>query len=364
MNTRTSVRHQPQTNIATMSQALNGSTVWALIGIIMLVMSVYCFASWINSDYFVTNTYGREDVPGWLRIWIRTIETLSFSLFAWCYYHYLFKPWIKNGEISFDGLIMLACASIFWQDVAANYVVNFAQLNTYFINFGSWYGFIPGWQTPNIERMPEAIVGWGSSYSSWFVLLPVLAGNKIMQMTKTRWPDMSTGGLVLIALLFFMLLDFVLEVAMVQTHAYTYMGAIKALSLWPEEVERFPLYEPVLWGASWTVMTCLYYFRDDKGYSFADRGVSKITVNKKLQKFLRFLALAGVLNVIFMAYNILMAFLSLNGDSWPANPPRYLSAGMCGPDTAYACPDKNLPIARRSAPTNRITPGITPLQPH
>jgi Spirocyclase AveC-like len=356
MSSRLDHPHRITANSTNITQGLNGSLVWIIIGIIMLSMSVYCFGSWINSSDFVTNTFGREDVPGWLRIWIRTIEVLSVSLFVYCYYTYLYRPWRQNGEISFDGLIVLACASIFWQDVAANYAVNFAQLNTYFTNFGSWYGYIPGWQMPNIERMPEAIVAWGASYSSWFVLLPVLAGNKAMQMAKTRWPDVSTGGLVLVALLFFIVLDFVLEVGLVQTHAYTYMGAIKEWSLWPEQVERFPLYEPLLWGASWTAMTCLYYFRDDRGYSFADRGVTKLTSNNKAQKFLRFLALAGVLNVIFMAYNIVMVFLSLNGGSWPANPPRYLSAGLCGPTTAYACPDSALPIARRSAPTNRIIP--------
>jgi hypothetical protein len=338
---------------------LEVSLVWVALGALFVLLQLYCYGSWIGGDSFTPNTYGREDVPQWLRIWIRSIEVISVSLFAWCNYKFLYQPWRRTGQISFDGLIILACSSIFWQDTAMNYSAYYAQLNTYFTNFGSWYNFFPGWMTPNAERMPEAIIAWGASYASWFVLLPVLAGNWFLTWCKTRKPHLSQLELIGLAFLFLVAIDFCVELPLVLTTTYTYAGALKALSLFPDEVYRFPLYEPVLWGAVLTAFTCLYHYRDDRGFSWAERGVSKLELGGRSRKFLRYLALSGVFNIIFLVYNGIMILLSLHGDAWPEGVPRYLNAGLCGDDSAYTCPSPDLPWARDTAITNRI---LTPEQ--
>lgn len=333
---------------------LDVSLVWVAIGAAILLLQIYCYGAWITGDTFTPNTYGREDVPQWLRIWIRGIEVLSVSLFVWCNYTFLYKPWRRDGEISFDGLVILACSSIFWQDTAMNYSAYYAQLNTYFTNFGSWYNFFPGWMTPNAERMPEAIVAWAASYASWFVLLPVLAGNAFLRWCKAKKPHLSNLELIGLTLLFLITFDFVIEFPLVLSTTYTYGGALKALSLFPDEVYRFPLYEPVLWGSVLTVFTCIYHFRDDRGISWPERGVAKLNFGKRGGKFLRFLALSGAFNVVFLVYNLIVIMLSMHGDAWPENMPRYLNAGLCGDGQAYTCPSPDLPLARDTAITNRI----------
>ena len=328
--------------------------IWATFGAGMCLFLAYLFGSWILGPNFVTNTIGRAESPEWVIRAVRITEVLSVLTCIATYYYFVFRPWRRTGEIGTEGLLVIACASLYWLDNGMNYTSYFAQLNSNFVNYGNWVENIPGWQTPNMGRMPEAIIAWGCAYSSWFVLLPMLAGSKLMHWVKARHPRVSTFELIGVAFLFFVLFDFVLEATLVRNHLYVYGGSIRKWSLWAGEVHQFPLYESPLWGGAWTLFACLYHFRDDKGNTWVERGVERLNVGKKTSKFLRFLAYVGAANAIFILYTGIINIIQLNGDAFPDDMPPYLVAGLCGPGNAYACPNPAMPLARRSAPTNRI----------
>jgi len=64
--------------------------------------------------------------------------------------------------------------------------------------------------------------------------------------------------------------------------------------------------------------------------------------------------MGGCQLIMLVTYNIPYQFWALHsGPLLPAFE-ELPHAGICGPKTAYDCPDPHLPIARRSSPTNRI----------
>lgn len=330
--------------------------IWASFGAVMVIYLAWLFGSWIAGPDFVTNTIGRAESPAWVVRAARITEVLSFLTFLVTNYFFVYRPWRRNGQLGTEGMLVIACASLYWLDNCMNYTSYFAQLNSNFVNYGNWVNNIPGWQTPNMGKMPEAVIAWGFAYSSWFVLLPMLAGSWLMRWFKSRYPSMSTFELVAVAYLAMVAFDFLLEGTLVRFHLYTYGGAIRSWSLWAGEIHQFPIYEALLWGGAWTLFTCLYHFRDDKGLTWVERGAERLSIGGRKVKFVRLLALVGAVNAVFLLYAAIINYIQLNGDAFPDDMPPYLVAGLCGDGSAYACPDPALPLARRSAPTNRTIP--------
>jgi hypothetical protein len=98
----------------------------------------------------------------------------------------------------------------------------------------------------------------------------------------------------------------------------------------------------------------LYAYRDDRGRTFAERKVDKQRIGSKSKKFIRFLALAGLFNLIFFWQNLVLIAFSPSADPWPPGYPSYLTNGICGVGSAYDCPTPQTPIPKQDSPTNRI----------
>jgi hypothetical protein len=70
--------------------------------------------------------------------------------------------------------------------------------------------------------------------------------------------------------------------------------------------------------------------------------------NSKTKAWIRWLALCGVLNVMFLAYNLVLIALTLHQSEWPVDIQKrsYFTQEMCGAKTDRACPGPQVPIAR------------------
>jgi Spirocyclase AveC-like len=355
MNSTTHVVHSPNTVTVYSPRRIEPVLIWAVLGAFAFAFIASIFIRWVSGPDFVTNAYARELVPEWQRIWIRTVEVASALSFFACNYYFLYRPWRLTGEISSEGLLVLAAATMYWQDDLVNYTSYYSQLNTYFINFGNYVNYIPGWLTPNQERTPEAIVAWGFAYGSWFILIPTLLGSKILRYLHDRFPRMSRLEAIGCLLAFYVFLDFLNEGTIVWTGLYVFGGAVRSMSLWPGTLHQFPIYEFVTVGSMWTTITAVWYYRNDKGHMLIEHGIDRLTIGKKTQKLLRFLALTAFVNLVMVVQvGLPVNIIQLHADEFPADMPPYLIGGLCGDGNAYACPSQSLPIATRTAPTNRI----------
>ena len=328
---------------------------WALFGFAWCALIVYMAIGWFTGPDFAPITPVGPDVPPrWMYITAQIIEIISAAASLFVVYKYLIKPWRQTGSITPDGLLMLACMTMYVQDFWCNYFGYFCQLSPVFHSWGSWANYVPGWLTPNQGRLPEAPLAWGLCYGSWFVLLPMIYGAKFMGWLHSKRPRMSGMELFAVSTLFFTVLWFMIESIFLRTGMYVYGLSIQSLSLWPGETYQYPIYEFVAWGICYGLFAAAYYYKDDKGYMFIEKGIDRLKASNGQKKALRFFAMTGLVNIIFLSlWSIPMSVSTLWADPMPKSMPSYLIAGLCGPTTNYDCHTPGTPLATRSTLTNR-----------
>jgi Spirocyclase AveC-like len=110
-------------------------------------------------------------------------------------------------------------------------------------------------------------------------------------------------------------------------------------------------------------VTFLYYFRNDKGQTWAERGIDQVRGGPAKQNALRVLAMIGVFQVgIFILYTVPQtSFFASKSAQWPRDIQErsYLTDGMCGAGTTSACPGPQIPLNRgngRDQESLRVTP--------
>ena len=228
--------------------------------------------------------------------------------------------------------------------------------NTVSINFGSWLGYIPGWNSPYPERIPVggpmvlfaylAYVGiagyWGSQFMTWY---------------KERRPQVTNLHLILACYGFLVVADTIFEIFLMRLNIFGYPSTVPELTLFAGEYYQLPIYQELQWGATFTAMACLRYFRDDKGRCIPERSLEKLHFGPRLHTFARFLMMMGFLQVAFLiTYNIPYFYWSTKGGAYPEALQSYRIGGLCGPQTDFDCATLELPVPKAQSPTNRIIP--------
>lgn len=320
---------------------------WAVIGALCLALEAYVMLSWVLSSDFAPSPRGADPIPALTLFWVRFFEGLSLVmvplalLYAW-------RTSRREGRLSTEAVIILAWTTLFWQDPMINWARPSFFYNAYFVNMGNWTNQIPGWVNPNSHFLPEPLLWMGGMYV-W--LPPIICAMTVaaMRFAKRRIPGIGTMGLIATGVGFCMLLDLVLEVLWVRSGVYAYPAAISEFTLFAGERYQFPVYESIFWGPMWALTGLLFFFRDDRGRTFVERGIDRVK-NARLHAPLRLLALIGAINVGFAGYNVLILWTTFQVDPTPAGYPSWLLAGQCGAGSDYECPGPNVPIRLPGSP--------------
>jgi hypothetical protein len=197
-----------------------------------------------------------------------------------------------------------------------------------------------------------------------------------MRKAKTRWPGLPTPLLFAGTFAFYFLVDLVMEGAWMLTGAYVYAGSIPGFTLHYGNYYQFPIQEALFVGVIWTSWASVRFYRDDRGNTVVERGIEQLNLRSGQKFVLRFLAFAGVFNVVFLAgYNVPWQWFSLKGE-WPRDIQErsYFTNGVCGDGTAYARPDGRIPMVKGSSslrvgpdgsltvPEGTTPPAVVPLR--
>jgi hypothetical protein len=166
-----------------------------------------------------------------------------------------------------------------------------------------------------------------------------------MGKVKQRWPNITRVRLVLACFAYLVVFDLVCELAWMRTGFYAYPGTVDWLTLWHGHYYQFPIYESAMFGGILTVWACVRYFRNDRGETWAERGVDRVRTTPRRLTAIRTLALVGMFNLIYIVFNIGYVWIAAHQTGWPDDIVNrsYLN-GLCGPGTQYACPDPGVPI--------------------
>jgi uncharacterized protein DUF5135 len=323
--------------------------IWALIGGAIVAFQLYVWISWIAGPNFERVPTGPSDPPMYMKAILMTWTGVIVVGLPVSLYYFIVRPWRRERRITLDGMLLVACGLLFFQDPLLNYISTWSTYNTWMFNRGSWVQNIPGWISfgePG-RMMAEPVLMNAPGYS-FGVLLCTMLGCWVMRKAKSRWPNISNLGLIGVLLGWTFIFDFFIEgLFLMPMGLFTYPGAIRSLSINAGTYYQWPVYEGVMWGGVQAGLCALRYFTDDRGRTFVERGLEHVRGGFAKQQLMRFLAIVAACSTFFFVfYNIPAQWLALHQDPWPQDLLKrsYFLMGICGDGTDRLCPDPSIPV--------------------
>ena len=322
---------------------------WAFVGVVVLCVMTYSLSRWFTSDHFHPAPVGEDPLPEYMFFVLRSLEIIAVSGGLLLVWFTIIKPWRRTGELSWDGMLCIIAFTLWFQDPIDNYFNFGFSYNAYLINMTSWATYIPGWESPRQENFPEPLFLNGGMYLIFLCGFTILGG-KIMTKCRTSWlPNQSVLVHLLVVFIAFFIADFIVESIYCRLEIFAYGGTYHPLTLWAGEYYQFPLYESACVGGTVAALTALRYFKDDKGLSFAERGLHTLKLSKPAKKAVSFLAVLGMAHAIFfVVFFVPFNWFTLKADSYPKMS-SYLRYDICGQGTPYACPSREVPIPSKTS---------------
>jgi Spirocyclase AveC-like len=324
---------------------------WAIAGGIMLAFIAYMVIRWITGPYFKSVPGGPTQVPTGQHIALQVIQWGGTAIAVGCIVWFLVRPWVRNGQPTTEGLLSVCYGLLYIQDPVSVGGGYWFTYNATMWNRGSWVAYMPLFNNPDGRpghMLAEPVFGMGSGYVYFWILL-VAASLWAFRTVKTRFPRLGTPGAVFAAYLVPALGDVVLEgFVWMKTGFYAYPGA-PGPHLFPGHASAYPILEGILIGCLIFPYALLRYYKDDKGYTFVERGIDKVRVGKNTKVLLRFLALLAVAQgIYFFSYNIWAYQIGVHQQTWPkaVQQRSYFLNGVCGAGTNKLCPGPAVPNIR------------------
>ena len=327
---------------------------WAFAGGLVTAFMAYVLISWITGPYFETVEPGPTPLPTWMKVSLIAWQVILPSVWLFMFYRYVVKPWRAERRIGVDGLILLAATTIVFQDGITNWSAQWITYNTYLVNWGSWYNDLPGWmafgEPGAMVPEPPLFIPFAHGFA-WLAF--AMIGKKMIDVIRTRRPDVGYPALLIATFCLTFVLDVILEgVIWMPFGIYTYVGGHWPL-LWPDAYHVFPAQQAITIGMWSTLVVFIYTFRNDKGQTVVERGVDQIRGGPAKKAGLSILAMIAIFQFGFTCLYTVpnLAFWSSKPVEWPddAKNRSYLVDNLCGAANGLACPGPQTPLNRGSA---------------
>jgi len=314
----------------------------AVLGAAILAFQLYSLAKWVTGPYFVpTIPTGPDTISAGMKSYLVMLQIAVPLMAATMLWKMLFKPWIRTGKMTTDGILIGAFSMIFFWDNGMNFTSTSLLYNSYLINRGAWtLGSWPGWLSPDGNALPEPIFITIPGYASLCFSQAVMCC-WLLRRAKARWPSMGPVSCLAFIIAGLFIIDTVMELFLLRSDIYAYPSSLHWLSMFPGQIYQYPITEGITFALGMTGTTLLSFYRGDNGKTWAEAGIERINFfGNKGRQLVRFLAVYGFIQGTFVVgYTLPNQYLSVIGDPWPAHLPSYLVNGMCvyGPQ-ANQCP--------------------------
>jgi Spirocyclase AveC-like len=337
---------------------------WAGFGAVTFAFVAYLMIRWVTGPNFVRVPVGPSEPPTAMKVVLNTGQILLSVTAVIIVYWFLVRPWQQGRGLTTDGLLVLCFAGAWWIDPIGNYFGHWIVYNAYLPNRGSWVAEVPGWNAyaapgaTTVEPFPFL----PAMYISLFFLMTVLV-SKIMGWMRRRWPHWSSTRIVATAFVAGFVLDIPIEAfGFMPLGFWEFPGAGQHLVIFPDSYHAFPLHLAALASALWTGFGALRFFRNDRGETVAERGLSEIPLSTGRKNVVRFLAMFGAANAIMLGYVLPATILiGSHASKWPTDLQQrsYFLDGVCGGGTDRLCPQVGHPNPRGNDSIPRTGPDGT-----
>jgi hypothetical protein len=320
---------------------------FAVLGAILLVVAAQGWLRWILSDDFGQPIPAGPDHYPYLWF-LRTLEVASAASTVYLAWRFLFKPWIRDKRVSFDGKLVIGMmVGYFWEPMVNFYNFTFA-MNAHSISWGTWADYIPGFRYPGQAHFPDGLLYALPQYVYSGVVLSLI-GAWWLRWSATRIPRASeltrwVGLFFLLALIWmpFEFLFFILP------QVWIYQSTVSSLSLFAGTIYQFPLYEGFIMALFGLGVTYLRVTRNDRGETFVERG--SMSIAPRWRNKVSTLAVVGAVCLwTGVSYFGPWTWIQVQADATAENSPSYLRSGICGGGTDMACPGQWVPIPSRTS---------------
>jgi hypothetical protein len=322
---------------------------WAAAGVVLLGFQIFVLGRWMLGPNFTSTDPGSDPLPGWKSAVFTALQIGIPVLAAVLLYLWVIRPWRRHGYLTTDAMIALAASTVFFWDMVMNYTSVTLFYNSHLVNRGAWAnGAWPTWTSPQANKLPEPLLIVPPAYTA-LVFSQVLVILWLLRKAKSRWPGMGIAGTVLTIVVGLTLTDTLVEGSVLRTGVYAYPGGIRAITLFAGETYQIPMSETVLFGGfSLGAIACLSYFRDDRGQTFVERGISTLELSFKGKQAVKFFAIYGAIHLGFVVlYMIPQQWFATHSDSFPAGYPSYMINDMCASGASgHTCPGPGVPMPR------------------
>jgi hypothetical protein len=313
---------------------------WAALGAAVLAVQAAIVVRWVSGPYFHHVGSGPTPVPGWMKVALIAWQVLLPLAGLAVVYAFVVRPWRRDRRLGADGLLVVAFATLWFQDPLSAYGGQWYTYNAWMLNMGSWANSVPGWLSPGTPDRQVAfpLLVVPGAYICIFILVSFL-GARLMHAIKARRPQ--TGRLALVGACFvtMALFDVVFEgLIFMPLGAWEYPGG--HLAIFPGRFHKYPLNEALTTGLLFTAFAAIRFFVDDRGQTVAERGAEGLGGSPRRAWALRALAVTGLVHLAMLCcYNVPNFFVGLHGTDWPRDiQQRSYLTYTCGPAAGEPCP--------------------------
>jgi hypothetical protein len=303
----------------------------------------------MTGPYFQRVPAGADDPPGWMKANLIFWQIVSPLAAAILLAVFVVRPLWRNRTLSSDGIFLIAFSTLWFQDPLCNYAGSWVTYNTWMFNRGSWHASAPGsvsFAAPG-HMLAEPLLLIPALYI-YFFWLACIGGAWVMRKTAARFPSAGKLTLIGVCLLTMTLFDLVLEgLIWMPGGVWSLPGGIPVL--FPGTYHQFTVNEWIPVSATLAAVSCIRYFRDDRGMTLAERGADDLRVKPRTRLLVRVLAVTAIVHVAMLCcYTLPNIFFGMNARAWPVDlqDRSYLTDGICGPGTDRMCPGPHVPNLR------------------
>jgi hypothetical protein len=314
---------------------------WAALGAAVVGLQLYVYVAWMLSSDFKRTPTGADPVPHTEKVFAWILQPL-FVLMALGALWWVVRGCRRQGSLTLDAKLLIAGYCQVWLDPVGCLVRPQFFFNSYYFNRGSWLGHIPGVLTPNAHRLADLPFVEVPLYGCFIGVC--VGGCALMRWIRRRRPQTSNVALVLWTWAAVCVFILVFEELLILRTGVAMWEATPPLTFFDGtrfEMSLFP--DPVFWGGFITAMVALRFFSQNRKQMAVESGLERVTASRRVKTGLSTFAVIGYVSAAMLIGSAGAVAASLYSRT-PAHVPSYLRDGICGPGTAYQCPNPGVPI--------------------
>lgn len=280
--------------------------IFAAIGAFVLVYQLIGYLLWLTGSNFAPVSPGPDAVPATVLQGIRGIENnMLVLLIIWTLFLIGYSLWKKR--LVWPVVLTIVWAATYWQESMVNAGNQAFTLNLHFFNRGDWMSSLPLMPIDG-PTMTQPLLMEAPSFYALNPIFSMIGAGVMMLFAKLG--VRRAVVLAVIGALVGIALDSFAELSGIAGQVLVWNRAYPPLSINAGTLHQWPIYEGLMLGTLWTLMGIFYFFRGGNRFSPWDHGLNFIQ-SAAVRNAAVLLMLIGLLNSIFMAYNLILVWFSV-----------------------------------------------------